>query len=136
MAAELKLIQPHTEVTLVHSRDQLLSAEPLPDETKAKALELVREAGVNVLMSHRLESIQEVQTDDQPKCFDLTFNNGHSMRASEVIMAVSKSIPTTSFLPQSVLDEQGYVKVHPKSVIPGHNMSITPLLTIAPVYPF
>ena len=30
MAAELKATQPHVKVTLAHSRDKLLSAEPLP----------------------------------------------------------------------------------------------------------
>jgi thioredoxin reductase len=114
MAAELKLIQPHMNVTLVHSREKLLSAEPLPDEVKDKALELVRDASVNVLMSHRLETIQEVDTERQSKCYDLKFNNGHRMRASEVIMAVSKSVPTTAYLPQSALDDEGYVKVHAK----------------------
>ena len=114
MAAELKLIQPHTAVTLVHSRDKLLSAEALPDETKDRALELVREADVDVLMSHRLETVQEVQSDGLVRCFDLTFHNGHSMRASDVIMAVSKSIPTTDFLPRAALDAEGYVHVEPK----------------------
>jgi thioredoxin reductase len=112
MAAELKLIQPHTDVTLVHSREKLLSAEPLPDEVKDKALELVREAEVDVLMSHRLEIVEEVREDGQSKCYDLKFNNGHSMRASEVIVAVSKSVPVTTYLPYSALDDEGYVKVH------------------------
>ncbi|OIW22671.1 pyridine nucleotide-disulfide oxidoreductase-like protein [Coniochaeta ligniaria NRRL 30616] len=112
MAAELKLIQPHTEVTLVHSREKLLSAEPLPDEVKDKALELVREASVNVLMSHRLKAVEEVKAEGQSRCFDLKFNNGHSMRASEVIMAISNSVPSTTFLPQAALDEEGYVRIH------------------------
>lgn len=114
MATELKLIQPHTEVTLVHSRDKLLSAEPLPDEVKDKALELVREANVHVLMSHRLEAVHEVKTENQSKYFELRFNNGHVMRASEVIMAISKSVPATTYIPQSALDMEGYVKIHAK----------------------
>lgn len=114
MAAELKLIHPTTDVTLVHSRDKLLSAELLPEETKDKALELVREANVNVLISHRLETVEELNTGGQSGCFNLTFHNGHSMQASKVIMAVSKSIPTTTFLPQAALDEDGYVNVHSK----------------------
>jgi len=114
MAAELKLVKPETEVTLVHSRDKLLSAEPLPDEVKDKALELVRESEVKVLMSHRLETVAEVEQGGESKCYNLTFNNGHSMRASEVIMTVSKSVPVTTFLPYAAVDEEGYVKVHSK----------------------
>ncbi len=54
MAAELKLAQPHVKVTLVHSRDKLMSAEGLPDSCKDKALELLLEGGVNVLLEHRM----------------------------------------------------------------------------------
>lgn len=112
MAAELKLLQPDTEVTLAHSRETLLSAEPLPTEVKDKALELLREANVNVLMSHRLEATEVAKAEDQSECLELKFTNGHFMRASEVIMAVSKSIPTTTYLPRAALDEEGYVKIH------------------------
>lgn len=123
MAAELKLVQPHIGVTLVHSRDKLLSAEPLPDETKDRALELVHESGVSVLMSHRLETTEKVETDDGSKCFKLGFTNGHSMLASEVIMAISKSVPSTTFLPKAAVGEDGYVKIHAKLVntqwVPG-----------------
>lgn len=114
MAAELKLVEPHINVTLVHSRDQLLSAEPLPEETRVRALELVREANVDVLMSHRLTTIHADETSEKGKRFTLTFDNGNSMQASEVIMAVSKSIPATTFLPKETLDEDGYAKVHAK----------------------
>lgn len=114
MAAELKLTQPDTDVTLVHSREQLLSAEPLPEETKVKALELLRETGVDVLMSHRLDTMDEVKTGDHSKCLDLTFTNGHKMKTSEVIMAISRSTPITTYLPQEVLDEEGYMKINAK----------------------
>ena len=116
MAAELKLVQPETQVTLVHSREKLLSAETLPDETKDRTLEVVREAigSANVLLSHRLLSVQEVQADSHSKWFDLKFDNGHSMKASKVIMALSKSVPTTTYLPHSALDEDGYIKIRPE----------------------
>lgn len=119
MAAELKVLQPETEVTLVHSREHLLSAEPLPEETKITALELLSETGVNVLLSHRLESTVEVKTNDgTSKCVELTFTNGHTMKASEVVMAVSRSTPVTGFLPAEVLDEEGYVKINSDLTFP------------------
>ncbi|KFA61742.1 hypothetical protein S40285_04184 [Stachybotrys chlorohalonatus IBT 40285] len=120
MAAELKMVQPHVKVTLVHSRDKLLSSEGLDDECKDKALDLLREAGVEVLMNHRLANT--VKLDDangRPKC-ELEFTNGHKMIANEVAMAVSKSVPTTSYLPSSALDDEGYVKILPSlNFMPG-----------------
>jgi NADH dehydrogenase FAD-containing subunit len=115
MAAELKLVQPAIDVTLVHSRDKLLSSEPLPDDAKDCALQLVKEANVKVLLSHRVAKTEDSTYDnDGSKCIKLTFTNGHSMLASEVIWAISHSVPSTNFLPEDALDEQGYVKIHAK----------------------
>lgn len=111
MAAELKLVQPHLRVTLVHSRDKLLSSEQLPDEVKDRSLELLREAGVEVLMSHRLDRTEETKDDGGNKCFRVHFTNGRTMLADQVAMAVSKSVPSTAFLPGTALDEEGYVRI-------------------------
>lgn len=116
MAAELKLVQPHVKVTLVHSRDKLLSSEPLPDEVKVRSLELLREADVDVLMSHRLDRTEEVKDDHGNRCFRLHFTNGHTMLADQVSMAISKSVPSTTFLPRDALDEEGYVKIQARYV--------------------
>ncbi|CEI62987.1 unnamed protein product [Fusarium venenatum] len=113
MAAELKMVKPHLNVTLAHSRDKLLSSEGLPDETKDVALELLREAGVEVLMNHRLASKNKVSTTDGSEKHDIEFTNGHKMSASVVIMAISRSVPTTTYLPLSALDEDGLVKIKP-----------------------
>ncbi|KAM5348570.1 hypothetical protein ACJ41O_008394 [Fusarium nematophilum] len=113
MAAELKMVKPHVKVTLVHSRDKLLSSEGLPDETKDRALELVLEGGVETLMNHRLASTKKVETDDGSPKYEVEFTNGHKMVASEVIMAISKSVPTSTYLPASALEEEGYVKIKP-----------------------
>ncbi|KAK3384829.1 pyridine nucleotide-disulfide oxidoreductase-like protein [Podospora didyma] len=119
MAAELKLVRPELKVTLVHSRDKLLSAEPLPDSVKDESLKLVREANVDVLLSHRLDRAEEI-TDDVTgaDCLRLHFTNGHLMLADQVSLAVSKSVPSTRFLPQNVLDEEGYVKVQASLAFP------------------
>ncbi|KAL2156897.1 hypothetical protein VTH06DRAFT_2562 [Thermothelomyces fergusii] len=118
MAAELKLVQPRLNVTLVHSRDKLLSSEALPDEVKDRSLELLREAGVAVLMSHRLDRTEEAQDDGGNSCLRVHFTNGHSMLADQVSLAVSRSVPTTAYLPKNVLDEQGYVKVQASLAFP------------------
>ncbi|SPQ26369.1 1fd6dbbd-9467-41b6-a320-a38a4d06889a [Thermothielavioides terrestris] len=111
MAAELKLVQPQLRVTLVHSRDKLLSSEPLPDEVKDRSLELLRDAGVDVLMGHRLDRTEEVTDEAGNRCLRVHFTNGHSMLADQVSLAVSRSVPSTTFLPRHVLDDEGYVKI-------------------------
>lgn len=114
MAAELKHVKPHLKVTLAHSRDKLLSSEPLPDECKDKALDLVKETGVDVLMSHRLASSTKVDSPDGSSKYEVEFTNGHKMTASAVVMALSKSISTASYLPSSATDAEGLVKIVPK----------------------
>ncbi|KAH8735297.1 hypothetical protein BGZ61DRAFT_490937 [Ilyonectria robusta] len=111
MAAELKMVKPHLQVTLVHSRDKLLSNENLPDETRDVALKVLKEGGVEALMSHRLASTKQVETTDGSVKHEVEFTNGHKIFASEVVMAVSKSTRTTNYLPESSVDEEGYVKI-------------------------
>ncbi|KAK0713933.1 pyridine nucleotide-disulfide oxidoreductase-like protein [Lasiosphaeria miniovina] len=111
MAAELKLVHPEVKVTLVHSRDKLLSAEPLPDEVKDRSLELLREAGVDVLLAHRLERTDDARDASGNACLSLRFANGHTLLADHVAMAVSKSVPSTAWLPRGALDDDGYVRV-------------------------
>lgn len=118
MAAELKMVQPQLKVTMVHSRDKLLSSEPLPDEVKDRALELLREAGVEVRMSTRLEGTEEVVDWEGKTCTRVTFAGGETMLADKVVMAVSRAVPTTTYLPSAVLDEEGYVRIHAKYVYP------------------
>jgi thioredoxin reductase len=111
MAAELKVMQPQLNVTLVHSRDKLLSSEPLPEEVGERSLELLKDANVSVLMSHRLDRTEEIKEDTGKDCLRLHFTNGHTMLADQVSLAVSRSIPSTTYLPGNVVDEEGYVKI-------------------------
>ncbi|KAI0887603.1 FAD/NAD(P)-binding domain-containing protein [Annulohypoxylon maeteangense] len=113
MAAELKEVQPNVKVTLAHSRSKLLSAEPLPDNVKDCALDLTREAGVEVLLNHRLKSQTPVKNEDGTEVFEVEFENGHKMIASLVVMAISRSVPTSTYLPSETLSEQGYVNIRP-----------------------
>lgn len=113
MAAELKEVQPHVNVTLAHSRDKLLSAEPLPDNVKECALELTQQTGVEVLLNHRLKSSTPIVKDDGTEVHEVEFENGHKMIASSVVMAISRSIPSTDYLPAESLAEDGRVNVRP-----------------------
>ncbi len=113
MAAELKVSQPHVKVTLAHSRDKLLSAEPLPDSAKECAGELVVETGVELLLNHRLASSKPAKDEAGRGLYEVEFTNGHRMLASEVIVAVSQSVPSTDFFPAAALNEAGLVNVLP-----------------------
>ncbi|KAK1753394.1 apoptosis-inducing factor 2 [Echria macrotheca] len=119
MAAELKLVHPHLKVTLVHSRDKLLSSEPLPDDVKDRSLELLREAGVDVLLSHRVDRTDETVDEYGQSCQRMHFTNGHNLVADHVIMAISQSVPSTSFLPGAVLDDEGYVRIEANLSFPA-----------------
>lgn len=119
MAAELKTVRPDVRVTLVHSREKLLSSEPLPDECKDKALELVRDAGVETMLGRRVARTEEVTRDNGRKVSELTFTDGHKMDASVVIMAISRSVPSTEFLPKEALEEEGLIKARPEMRFAG-----------------
>ncbi|KAI0444640.1 FAD/NAD(P)-binding domain-containing protein [Xylaria telfairii] len=118
MAAELKHIQPSVQVTLAHSRDKLLSAEPLPDMVKDCALELAEQSGVEVLLNHRLAGSTPTKNADGSLLYEVEFTNGHKMVAGEVITAISNSIPSSGYLPRDALDSDGYVNVRPTMQLP------------------
>jgi hypothetical protein len=112
MAAELKTVKPDIKVILAHSRDKLLSAEPLPDSVKDCALDLTREAGVECLMDHRLTRSTPIKNAAGQDAYEVEFENGHKLVASAVVMAISKSVPSTDFLPREALQEStGLVNV-------------------------
>ncbi|ERT03036.1 apoptosis-inducing factor (AIF)-like mitochondrion-associated inducer of death 1 [Sporothrix schenckii 1099-18] len=114
MAAELKLAQPHVKVTLAHSRSRLLSSEPLPDNLAEKTLDILKENGVGVVLEHRLQETREL--DGGVK--EVVFTNGHTLRVNAVVFAISKSQPSTSFLPAAALNEEGYIKIQPNLFFP------------------
>jgi thioredoxin reductase len=116
MAAELKLVEPNLAVTLVHSRDKLLSSEPLPDEFKDRSALVLQEQGVKLILGHRVMKQAKVDLDDGTSHFKLTMSDGSEMLASHVIWAISKSIPSTTFLPEHTLNEEGYVKINGRYV--------------------
>ncbi|PYH98627.1 hypothetical protein BO71DRAFT_416089 [Aspergillus ellipticus CBS 707.79] len=84
-AGKVKARYPRTDVTLIHSRGQLLSKEPLPDEFKARTLHLLLEEGVR----------------------QVRLTSGGHIHAGLVISAVTSVTPSTSFLPPAVLAADG-----------------------------
>lgn len=115
VAAELKAAQPGTRVVLVHSHTALLSSEPLPDEYRTVTLQLVRETGTEVVLGRRVSKTSQVTAEDGNTAYEVEFQDGGpKMLVSEVIWAVSRPRPSTSFLEPELLDEEHYVKVKPK----------------------
>ena len=112
MASEIKTIEPWQKVTLVHSRDKLLSAEPLPDDFKDRSLETLKETGVEVILGQRVTETTAVQSDGEPTSWNLTLSSGQHITAGHVITAISRSTPTSSYLPPAALDKDGYVKIN------------------------
>ncbi|KAH0367910.1 FAD/NAD(P)-binding domain-containing protein, partial [Aureobasidium melanogenum] len=111
MASEFKVVEPWQKVTLVHSRDKLLSAEPLPDDFKQRSFEVLQEAGVNVVLGQRVIDTTAVQADDGSKSWRLTLSGGKQIAAGHVITAISRSTPTSTYLPSAALDKDGFVKI-------------------------
>ncbi|KAJ5893858.1 hypothetical protein N7495_005549 [Penicillium taxi] len=97
-AGKIKSHYPNVKVILIHSRDQLLSNEPLPDEFKTRALELLQNEGVRVILGQR------VTADELPDGTSyIKFLEGNQIHAGLVLMAVSKVSPATSFVPSASL---------------------------------
>ncbi|CZT53404.1 related to pyridine nucleotide-disulphide oxidoreductase AMID-like [Rhynchosporium secalis] len=112
MAAEIKMVDPEQKVTLIHSRAKLLSSEPLPDDFKDKSREVLLEGGVKLIVNERVTENIEVESIDGSPRHRVTLTSGKQLFAGKVIFAVSKSVPTTTFMPKSTLDANGFVKIH------------------------
>lgn len=114
MAAELKLVEPTQKVTLIQSRDKLLSSEPLPGEFKDRTVLVLEEQGVEVILGHRVLKQEQVELNDGNTHFKLTMSDGSEIMADHVIWAISKSVPSTTFLPATTLNDEGNVKINSK----------------------
>ena len=109
MASELKLCHPDKSIKLVHSHSTILNSEPLPEEFKAKALELLIESGVEPILSERVVDYKPDSPKD--KGFTVTLKSGKTLRAGKVVWALSHQRPTSTYLPKEAVNEEGYVSV-------------------------
>jgi NADH dehydrogenase FAD-containing subunit len=106
-AAEIKNCYPQIGVTLVHSRAEVLSSEPLPADVKDRARILLEEEGVDLVLGSRA-SIAE-QPNGQ---FIVTLASGATIIADFVIDSTKKGTPTTDVLPSECLNEDKEIMVH------------------------
>ncbi|RAH54779.1 apoptosis inducing factor [Aspergillus piperis CBS 112811] len=118
MATELRLLHPNRKVTLIHSRDRVLSAEPLPAEFQERVGSILREAGVKLIFGQRVLDITAIETEGERRLWKLELADGRTIYAGHVMNAVSKSVPTTSYLPEEALTEEGYVKIRASTQFP------------------
>ncbi|PYH49417.1 putative pyridine nucleotide-disulfide oxidoreductase AMID-like [Aspergillus saccharolyticus JOP 1030-1] len=118
MAAELKDLYPNQKITLIHSRDRLLSAEPLPDTFKERICSILREQEVEVILGQRVVDTTAVETEGGRRIWELTLSDGTQIKAGHLMNAVSKSMPTSTYLPRDALDEHGLVKIRPSLQFP------------------
>ncbi|PWY89881.1 apoptosis inducing factor [Aspergillus heteromorphus CBS 117.55] len=118
IATELRTLYPTQKITLIHSRDRLLSAEPLPTDFQDRVASVVRDSGVKLILGQRVISTATIETEGGRKIWHLTLTNGRSIYAGHVMNAVSKSVPTSSYLPQEALDQEGYVPILPSTQFP------------------
>ncbi|KAB8246614.1 hypothetical protein BDV35DRAFT_380535 [Aspergillus flavus] len=93
-AGKIKTHYTGTPVTLVHSRHQLLSNEPLPEEFKTRTLELLRAQGIDVILNQRAD-VQELPDGT----FYVKFQDGNRLHTGMVIMAMASPTPSSQFLP-------------------------------------
>ncbi|KAK5080228.1 hypothetical protein LTR05_008741 [Lithohypha guttulata] len=111
-AAEIKHQHPTIPVTLVHSRKRLLSSEPLSSEFQQTVLDLLRQQGVSVVLGHRvIKSVETITNKHQNGISNIHLDDGTALSADMVINANKGAKPATEFLPEDVLDENGFVKV-------------------------
>jgi hypothetical protein len=53
-----------------------------------------------------------VNVDGERRTWRLTLSDGQQLTTGHVLSAVSRSIPTSTYLSPDVLTDDGYVKVH------------------------
>ncbi|KAF4769985.1 hypothetical protein HAV15_011638 [Penicillium sp. str.  len=104
------------KIKMHHPKTRLLSNEPLPDEFKSRALELLKEEGVEVILCER-PTITALP--DQTSRIET--NHAKQMNAGHVFWATSQKAPSTGFLPKSLLREDGSIMVDAQVI--GHHLS-------------
>ncbi|EEY16943.1 conserved hypothetical protein [Verticillium alfalfae VaMs.102] len=113
------LLEAEEQIHAVHNAPDGVVIN-LSDECKDVALDLTREAGVEVLLNHRVAETRKLDVPEGSRTrYEVEFTSGEKRFASEVIMAVSRPVPSTGYLPAETLDEEGYAKVDSSLFLEG-----------------
>jgi len=117
-AAEIKSYYPQISVTLVHSRKEVLSSEPLPSDVKDRVRILLEEEGVELILGSRATT-----TELPSGQYTVALADNKKITADFVIDSTHKGTPTTDVLPSSCLNEDKEIIVEQslmfKSTIPN-----------------
>jgi NADH dehydrogenase FAD-containing subunit len=105
-SGKIKALYPEAQVTLIHSGEALLSREPLPERFKSRVFELLQEQGVDVLLCER-----PTVTAVGERAFLVKLNSGRCMSVGSVVWAALKRSLSTGFVPQSLLNADGSIKI-------------------------
>jgi NADH dehydrogenase FAD-containing subunit len=106
-AGEIKNYYPGIKVTLIHSRNQVLSSEPLPSQVKEQVGKMLVEEGVNVILRNRACVTEQANGE-----FEVKLANGTVLTADFVIDSTKKGSPTTGTLSKECLNEDGEIMVN------------------------
>jgi pyruvate/2-oxoglutarate dehydrogenase complex dihydrolipoamide dehydrogenase (E3) component len=114
MATSLKSRFPEQDVTLIHSRKELLGSEPLPDDFKRKVHDRVLEKGVKLILNNRVTS-QNSDTNNGTGAtgYRLTLSNGNVLRYDMVLDTTGFKKAATPTGTNSLLGVNGVLAVHP-----------------------
>jgi NADH dehydrogenase FAD-containing subunit len=105
-AGEIKNHYPGISVTLVHSRPEVLSSEPLPAEVKEKARSILEEEGVKLVLGNRA-SVTELSNGK----YEVRLANGNILTADAVLNTTTKGSATTGFLPGECLNDEKEIRI-------------------------
>lgn len=122
MAAELKILYPEQKITLIHSRSRLLSSEELPDDFAERALAILREENVEVILGKRVIDTTAVDSG-KGRVWRLTLADGQQLTTGLVLSAISQPQPTSTYLEPEALNKEGLIKIHPSYVPTIQNRS-------------
>jgi len=117
-AANLAAAYPDKEIHLFHSGDVPLPGYPEPARTEN--LDILKQRKVHIHANRRAIAPEPARrrTIDSGT---IEFSGGKpSFAADAIIWATGAAKPNTGFLPASFLDDDGYVKVEPNLLVPGH----------------
>jgi NADH dehydrogenase FAD-containing subunit len=109
VAAEMKIHFPTRRVILIHSRAELLSAEPLPKEFQQETLRYLNEMNVEVLLGKRVLDVQSSTGASK----EIRLSTGEVMIVGHVLNTTLGHVPNTEYLPREATTEKGFVKVLP-----------------------
>jgi len=105
-AGEIKNYYPGISVTLVHSRQDVLSSEPLPTEVKAKVKSILEEEGVKLVLGNRA-TVHELSNGRS----EVRLADGTVLTADVVLNTTTKGSATTGFLPVECLNDEKEIKI-------------------------